>query len=180
MSFGFRVARHGSAVRNVAKTLFQSAFLWWLALYAIPVRIVAFEDALGWSRVRFPLQTEISLAGLAVASLLGQWSGWTMAILGDGTPLPLDTARRLVIRGPYAYVRNPMAVAGLAQGFFVAVFWGSGLTLAYVAFGMALWNWVARPLEESDLIERFGDAYRRYRREVPLWLPRLTPYRSSS
>jgi protein-S-isoprenylcysteine O-methyltransferase Ste14 len=31
-------------------------------------------------------------------------------------------------------------------------------------------------VEEPGLVERFGDEYRRYRRNVPRWIPRLRPW----
>ena len=91
-------------------------------------------------------------------------------------PLPLDTAREIVVAGPYRHVRNPMAIGGFGQGIGVAVWLGAPAVLAYVAVVMAIWQWIARPWEERDLEERFGDRYRRYRAAVPCWLPRLAPY----
>lgn len=153
-------------------TLLQTAAMWSIALWIAPVWIAAWERRSGvpgfggaWALAGWML--------FAAASGLGLWSGWTMAWHGDGTPLPLDTARRFVVAGPYRWIRNPMAVAGLAQGVGVALVLGSFSVLAYCAAGGMLWQWVARPIEEQDLEERFGEAYARYRREVPCWRPRF-------
>jgi hypothetical protein len=56
--------------------------------------------------------------GLALAALGGGLSlgCWTMGLFwrfGEGTPAPWDLPTRLVIRGPYRYVRNPMSVLAL-------------------------------------------------------------------
>jgi len=59
-----------------------------------------------------------------------------MAVLGNGTPLPAATARRLVIGGPYRFVRNPMAVAGLVQTVGVGLWTGSWTTV-FVGFAPA-------------------------------------------
>ena len=81
---------------------------------------------------------------------------------GDGTLAPWDPTRRLVVRGPYRFVRNPMIVGVLA------VIWG----LAFFAVN-AVWFPV---IEEPGLVRRFGEAYEAYRRNVPRWLPRRTPW----
>ena len=47
---------------------------------------------------------------LAVSCIVG------FVFLGRGTPAPFDPPRRLVVRGPYRWVRNPMyAGAGTAM-----------------------------------------------------------------
>lgn len=96
---------------------------------------------------------------------------------GRGTLAPWDPPRRLVVRGPYRYVRNPM-ISGI-----VFVLLGEGLLLlsrphltwALIFFGI---NCVYIPLlEEPMLAARFGDDYRTYRRHVPRLIPRLRPWK---
>jgi len=56
----------------------------------------------------------------AIGAALALWCILTFALFGKGTPAPFDPPRRLVVRGPYRYVRNPMylgaatALAGAA------------------------------------------------------------------
>lgn len=166
-----RVARPASRVRHLAMTFVQTAMMWGVALWIAPTWIVVWERRLGVAG--FEARTLSGWVLFALASALGLWSGGTMAWHGDGTPLPLDTARRFVVAGPYRWIRNPMAVAGLAQGFGVALVLGSFGVAAYCILGGLLWQLAARPVEEADLAQRFGGAYERYRREVPCWRPRF-------
>jgi len=88
---------------------------------------------------------------------------------GEGTPAPFDPPRKLVIRGPYIYMRNPMMVA------VCLVLSGEALLFASVPlglwflffFGLCL---ILIPLwEEPDLDKRFGESYREYKQKVPRW-----------
>ena len=45
--------------------------------------------------------------------------------------------------------------------------------MVYSLAGAVLWHIAVRPVEESDLNSRFGDAYNDYQRRVRLWIPRL-------
>lgn len=165
----FRRAKPASPRWNLVKTGTQIAVFWSVLLLAIPLALVEVERAIAVPSFDFPVPLAWTI--LVVASALGLWSGATMAVDGEGTPLPLDAPRRLVVRGPYRYVRNPMAIAGLTQGACVSCLLGSWLSLAYVAAGFAVWNYIVRPLEERELDLEFGDAYRRYRDEVRCWIP---------
>ncbi|MGE3171017.1 MAG: isoprenylcysteine carboxylmethyltransferase family protein [Planctomycetota bacterium] len=165
----YRPAVVAGAGRNLLKTALQTAAFWGLFLFVLPAGLVALGDRAGLPRWPLPWCGGFLFA---VAGGLGLWSGAVMAVRGRGTPLPMDTARELVRSGPYRWVRNPMALAGIAQGMGVALWTGSALVLAYALSGAVLWHTVARPGEERDLEQRFGDAYRRYRAAVPLWLPR--------
>ncbi|MFI2206200.1 methyltransferase family protein [Streptomyces sp. NPDC020192] len=101
------------------------------------------------------------------------------ALEGLGTPAPVAPPERLVVSGPYRYVRNPIYLA------VVAVLAGQGLLLARpVLFAYAAGAWAVslafvRGYEEPRLVCRFGSEYERYRRAVPAWWPRHTPWRDA-
>ncbi len=57
----------------------------------------------GWSPSRL-----IALVPLTAGAVLYLWCLWEFAARGCGTPAPFDAPRRLVVRGPYRWVRNPM------------------------------------------------------------------------
>lgn len=171
---GPRVARPASRGWNSLKTLIQIVVMWSLLLWVVPLGIDFVACALGISRMR--AWPGLGAAIFSVASLLGLVTANALVRDGEGTPLPLDTARKLVVSGPYRYVRNPMAMFGFAQGFGVGLWLGSPIVLVYTVVGITIWQWLARPWEEADLERRFGDRYQRYRTAVSCWIPRLTPY----
>ena len=170
---GFRDARPAPRSRHVATTTVQLVVFWGLFLGLIPLVILALEHR--W-RLHLELPAVVSVAGIllfVLASALGLWSAFAMSTRGAGTPLPSDATTRLVVDGPYRFVRNPMAVAGIAQGVAVGLIAQSWLVVLYAIAGSAVWNWLVRPLEEADLERKFGDAYRAYRGGVRCWIPRL-------
>jgi protein-S-isoprenylcysteine O-methyltransferase Ste14 len=172
----FRQAGPASPRWNLIKTFLHIVAFWSFFLGLLPSFLVNIEKQMGWPQFAFTGQRALALLAFAALSALGLACGWIMARRGDGTPLPLDATRRLVISGPYAYVRNPMAMAGLGQALAVGIGLGSPLVLGYVALGGAVWNWLVRPSEEADLVRHFGDEYERYRQAVKCWIPRRRPY----
>jgi protein-S-isoprenylcysteine O-methyltransferase Ste14 len=95
---------------------------------------------------------------------------------GRGTLAPWDPTARLVVRGPYRYVRNPMISGVLFILLGEAALLGSVSLLIWFAAVFAV-NAVYLPLlEEPGLSRRFGDDYERYRAHVPRWLPRVRPW----
>lgn len=84
---------------------------------------------------------------------------------------------QLATSGPYAYTRNPLYLGSfiLGLGFTVA---GGRLWLCavFAIFFLGIYLPVMR-VEARTLAELFGKEYDRYARSVPLFLPRLTPYR---
>lgn len=120
-----------------------------------------------------------ALAGLALLAagltLLAR-TIWLLAAIGRGTLAPWDPTSRLVVRGPYRYVRNPMITGVLAVLLGEAALLGSPAVLGWFAAVLAV-NAVYLPLvEERGLRRRFGPAYDEYRANVPRWLPRLRPW----
>ena len=97
--------------------------------------------------------------------------------LAEGTPAPLAPTRRLVIEGPYRYVRNPMYLAVVAIILGQALLFASVPTLVYLAFALTAVVLFVRFYEEPTLERTYGDEYRDYRAAVRGWWPQLTPYR---
>jgi len=172
----FRPAADTSTNWILLKTLVQIVVVWSIILVFFPYLITVVENKLGITPLQFPFQKP--LAGILFIGLssLGVWGSIVMSLVGKGTPLPLDHAKHLVILGPYAFVRNPMAVSGVGQGLAVALFLGSPLVALYALMGSLVWQLIFRPLEEDDLRERFGTEYIEYCREVKCWIPRTARY----
>jgi protein-S-isoprenylcysteine O-methyltransferase Ste14 len=105
---------------------------------------------------------------------------WTLSVFvrrGRGTLAPWDPTQRLVIDGPYRYVRNPMITAVLTILAGEATLLGSA-AIAIELGVFFLMNTVYFPLsEEPGLRRRFGAEYDEYEENVPRWIPRLRPWR---
>ena len=99
---------------------------------------------------------------------------------GKGTLAPWHPTQKLVVTGPYRYIRNPM-ISGVL---FILI--GEGLFFRSVS--LLIWagcffliNTVYFILvEEKDMLKRFGDTYIEYKKNVPRWVPRLRPYNPDS
>lgn len=177
--FAFRTARPRSTGAILTATAAQLLVFWGVFLVAAPLLIVALEQR--WNlEVRFPdIVRPGGLVILVLASALGIWSAIAMVIAGRGTPLPIAMPSRLVVVGPYRFVRNPMAIAGIVQGVAVGLLLSSWLVVAYSVVGSVIWNVAVRPQEEADLKRRFGSDFERYRGAVRCWIPRLRPLESN-
>ena len=85
-------------------------------------------------------------------------------------PKPWTTTPQIVTTGVYRYTRNPMYVAmGLAQAGFALLF-GNGWMLLLVPGTWAVIGHIAIRHEEAYLEQKFGDAYRAYKRSTRRWL----------
>ena len=131
------------------------------------------------------LLLQVSGAALLAASVLvGVWAvgqlGWARVLFAAAMFPPGAGAeehsipQRLVVSGPYRYVRNPLydtdmtLIAGAAL---LTRNWGLILLLAAYIAQLAM----QLRLEERELRARFGAQYARYCRLVPRFIPRLTP-----
>ena len=105
-------------------------------------------------------------AALALACIL------TFVIVGRGTPAPFDPPRRLVARGPYRLVRNPMYLgAGLALTG-AAIFYQSIPLLVYAAVFLLVMHLFVVVYEEPTLRRTFDADYEAYCRRTGRWWPK--------
>ena len=126
--------------------------------------------------------TFIVLARPALRTLV---IGGAVAVLGLGLRAwaagHIRKNAALAVSGPYAYSRNPLYLGSffLGIGFTLAAGRPVLLGAVFAALFLGIYLPVMR-VEALTLAELFGDEYRRYARAVPLFFPRLTPYRDST
>jgi protein-S-isoprenylcysteine O-methyltransferase Ste14 len=163
----------------LARHLFAIAALPFAVTILVPLWIArrfAVEPALGGSAAGLVLQL-LGLAPLGLGLLLFGASLRRFAGEGEGTLAPWDPPRRLVVAGPYRYVRNPMISGVVFVLFAESLLLLSPAHAAWAAAFLAL-NLVYIPaVEEPQLRRRFGESYREYCRHVPRIVPRRTPWR---
>lgn len=152
------------------------------ALFAVASGTVLWVLLLLWQ----PVGPEVSLQGvwrwgpriayvLAVAGFA--WAGRALDALDPlGIQCLVNRLRGrpqgavpMVVRGPYRWVRHPMYLFAL-----VLIWACPDLTPDRLLLNglWTAWIVVATRLEERDLVSVFGEPYRRYRREVPMLVPR--------
>ncbi len=107
------------------------------------------------------------LAGCAIYF----WCVWDFAAFGRGTPAPVDAPRRLVARGLYRYVRNPMYFGVLLVIAGWALLFRSPRVLGYGAAVALFFHLFVVTVEEPSLRGKFGRSYERYCRDVGRWAP---------
>ena len=85
----------------------------------------------------------------------------------------------LATSGPYAFTRNPLYLGSFFLGLGFTI--GSGrweLALLFAVLFLGIYFPVMR-VEASTMAELFGRQYEAYKNAVPLFFPRLTPFRQS-
>ena len=117
--------------------------------------------------------------GMALAVpgfILAVWTVRLFVTSGQGTPAPWDPPKRLVIRGPYRHVRNPMITSVLLMLGAESLLLGSWYLAGWMSVFFFLNTIYFRLVEEPRLEQRFGHSYRQYKVNVPRWIPRRRPY----
>ena len=140
-----------------------------LVLIYLPARFVSW---FGFVRpTTLELQQIVGMIIGTTGAAVAVWCVLTFATIGKGTPAPFDPPRRLVIEGPYRFVRNPMYIgAGLAL-IGAAIFYGSWPLLGYAALFFLVVHLFVLLYEEPVLRRTFGEDYEVYCRHVRRWWP---------
>jgi len=146
------------------------------ALVFIPAAILWISERLGYSPKFATAGQFFFWVALLAASIGLGLCIWTVTLFmkfSKGTPAPWDPPKKLVIRGPYCYVRNPMIISVMLMLLAEALLFNSWPIAAWLMV-FFIGNSIYFPLvEEKSLEKRFGDDYREYKVHVRRWIPRL-------
>ncbi len=142
-----------------------------------PIGMIELNEACGWPRWQSGIGCLVG-GGLVLTGIAVSVYCWNVfSRVGDGTPVPTDPPKQLVVTGLYRYSRNPMysAHAAILLGLFL---YGGELSLLLYAglYIGVIFTWIVRR-EEPELRKRFSAEYDRYTQHVPRWVaiwPRAT------
>ncbi len=152
----------------VRAIVYATAFVGLLLVF-LPAQLLT------WSGIPRPATIGApQIAGIIIGlmgALLTAWCVLAFVFTGKGTPAPFDPPGRLVVSGPYRYMRNPMYFgAALAIGG-AALFYQSIQLLAYASAFLLFFHFFVVLYEEPGLQRTFGEDYDNYRRQVGRWGP---------
>ncbi len=125
---------------------------------------------------RFDMHLSVRIAGLTVlaaGTVLQIWTGRLLTLWGlMGVPeVSAKSATRLVTDGAFSFVRHPTYLAHTLMLGGIFLFTGVVAVGIITLLDFAVINAVVIPLEERELIVRFGEEYVRYKKRVPRYFP---------
>ncbi|HED16355.1 MAG TPA: isoprenylcysteine carboxylmethyltransferase family protein [Gammaproteobacteria bacterium] len=154
-------------------------------MYGFPLTIYLFARFFGLDRYNLNANLWSSLIGLGeTGMLLSMLLGYAFLIVGIGLFVQgwraLHHARqqnRLVTTGLYSLIRHPQ-YTGLFIGLFGegVVHWPTLFSVGLFPIIVLAYVLLARS-EEKRVIEQFGDEYRSYQQQVPMFFPRAGQWR---
>ena len=152
----------------IVRTITYASLFIGLLLVYLPARILAWSGIVRPAAMDWP-----QIAGLVIGTsgaVVALSCVCAFAFIGKGTPAPFDPPRRLVVRGPYHFVRNPMyAGAALASPALLSSISPSSCSPS-VAFLLVTHLFVVL-YEEPTLRRLFGPDYQDYCQRVHRWFP---------
>ncbi len=121
-----------------------------------------------------PIHEFIEVSGLMLIFLAILGRLWSILYIGA------HKNRKLVDIGPYSMTRNPLYLSSLVGILGVGLISGSLILAAVMTFAFySVFKYTA--LREAVFLEHlFGAAYREYAKKTPLFLPRLSLYRTAT
>ncbi len=147
-------------------------------LFSIPIYAMLFDwmlssNKIPWSYIQIPVY--MRWIGCGLIAVVGILFWWTHLTLGSNyrSTMGLHENHKLVTQGPYRFVRHPTYVTFLAVPvifFLISTNWLIGFS-SFVLFLILMV--VRAPIEEKELIDRFGDEYRLYMHRTNRFFPSL-------
>lgn len=171
--FWIPVHLHPSYFRKIKQLTYIMPLMSWLpAAYFI----YHHRDLLLHFRVELPVLIKgTGVILMIIGTGIHIWTGKLLSIRGlIGVPeIYIEMEGKLVTYGAFSFVRHPTYLAHTLM--FTGVFLFTGVvSVAVVALlDFVVVMLVIIPLEERELASRFGEEYKRYKKNVPRFFPRV-------
>ena len=154
----------------LVRAVTYATFFIGLVLVYLPARF------LSWSGIGRPAVIGAPrVAGMimiTIGTAIALWCVFTFVFIGKGTPAPFDPPRKLVLRGPYRFVRNPMYMGAGMTLAGAALYYQSLSIFIYACLFFLITHLFVVLYEEPTLRRTFGDEYEAYCDRVKRWWPK--------
>jgi len=154
----------------LVRTVTYAAFFIGLVLVYLPARFLSWSGIVRPAIIGAP--QVVGMIMVTIGTAIALWCGFTLVFVGKGTPAPFDPPRKLVIRGPYRFVRNPMYIGAGTTLAGAALFYESLSIFIYTGVFFLITHLFVVLYEEPTLRRTFGNEYKAYFGRVSRWLPR--------
>jgi protein-S-isoprenylcysteine O-methyltransferase Ste14 len=152
-----------------------SGAVFWYGAVAVMIVISPWLDRVWGLKLSIPVLVRLPV-GIVLLVIGISMVGWTIMrfIQIKGTPIPFNPPPSMVADGLYGIVRNPMhlgwtivliGLAVLLQSFTLLVIFMPLFILVHIFY--------IKLVEEKELEKKFGQAYLDYKRQVPMFIPKL-------
>lgn len=132
-------------------------------------------------KTAFP--TTLNITGiifLVAGTLLHIWTGKLLGLWGlVGLPeISSKIKSKLVADGPFSIVRHPTYLAHTVMFFGIFLITETAAVGIITLLDFVLVNAIIIPLEDRELLKRFGEDYKKYKERVPGFFPLLIRHKS--
>jgi len=158
----------GMVTKVYVPMLFPLTFLIWLVAATIDGWIGLSDGFLPT-----PLNYGVSVGFFVSGTAWWLWTYEQLTRMGEGSPSPTaGRTQKLVVKGIYAYCRNP-SVWGKLFGVWAVGIAMNSFTFTFVLVPLLLTGSLVEKVvrQEPQLVDVFGPDYDEYRRQVPLFVP---------
>ncbi|MFQ5821453.1 MAG: methyltransferase family protein [Candidatus Heimdallarchaeota archaeon] len=163
-------------VLDIWKVLILTVTLLPLFMLFIPYWIRHFDRYLPGVPFGFGYFRYIGIILFLGALFFCLYSIFFLTIRAGGMPIDRvigGTPPRLVIAGPYRFVRNPQQLGNILMLWGLTIYFESLSILIYTLIVTVLSHTQVVMIEEPGLRNRFGAEYEYYCKVVPRWIPKI-------
>jgi len=129
-------------------------------------------ERMSWAQFDAPvwLSSTGALLGLIAIPMVF----WVFVSLGLNVSETVLTKERheLVTAGPYRWIRHPLYTTGVTLLVAIGLMLASWVVLLFAILAAAIFRFAVVPVEERQLVTKFGDGYLRYMERTGRLLPR--------
>jgi len=142
-------------------------------LFLGPVAYVVSPASMAWASIDLP--SPFRWMGVVFGALTIPAARWVFRSLGRNVSETVltKTHHELVSTGPYRWVRHPLYLTGIALFLSIGLMAANWFILTFAALAAVLIRIAVIPVEEQELVRKFGDGYLRYSDGTGRLLPRV-------